>query len=82
MHNRKILGYSIFFKKEKQAEDFFLKVPEIFMPQLNKEDREVILLGINRVHKEDTSYVFKKEGFKVEAEPRYIEFVHILYERA
>lgn len=81
MHNRKILGYSIYFKKEKDAEDFFSKVPDIFSPQLSKEDKEVTLLGINRVHKEDYSYIFKKEGYKVEAEPMKIEFVQILYER-
>ncbi|GIW22872.1 MAG: hypothetical protein KatS3mg068_1879 [Candidatus Sericytochromatia bacterium] len=81
MHNKKILGYSIYFKKEKDAQDFFSKVPEIFSPRFNKEDKEVILLGINRVHKEDFSYVFKKEGYKLEIDPIKIEFIQILYER-
>jgi hypothetical protein len=81
MIEREILGYSIFFKDAAEAEKFFKKVPKSFEPSLNKEEREVMLLGVNKLSKEDFTYVFKKEGEKIAVEPLKIMFVETLFAR-
>ena len=46
MIQREILGYSIYFKDETEAEKFFKKVPKSFDVTINKEEKEVMILGV------------------------------------
>lgn len=78
---RKVLGYAINFKTEEDAERLFNKIPSVFEPQLNKEDKEVMIFNVSKVTKEDFSYVFKKDGEKVTVEPFKIMFLQTLFER-
>ncbi|MBC7473508.1 MAG: hypothetical protein H7263_04400 [Candidatus Sericytochromatia bacterium] len=81
MIQKEILGYSIYFKSLEEAEKFYKKIPETFDPSFNKDDKEVMLLGVEPVKKEDFSYVFKKEGKKVSIEPLKIEFLETIFVR-
>lgn len=78
---RKVLGYAINFKNEEDAEKFFHKIPDVFEPQMNKEEKEVVIFNVSKVTKEDFSYVFKKDGEKVMVEPFKIMFLQTLFER-
>ena len=81
MIQREILGYSIYFKDETEAEKFFKKVPKSFDVTINKEEKEVMILGVEPVKKEDFSYVFKKDREKVAVEPLKILFVETIFAR-
>lgn len=80
-HGRKILGYSVYFKDEKEAEKFYKTIPNSFDAQLNKKEKEVTIIGVNQVTKEDFMYVFELNGEKASIEPHKVMFVETLFER-
>ena len=81
MIQREILGYSVYFKTVEEAKKFYAKIPQTFEATLNEEDKEVMILGVEPVKKEDFSYVFKKNGEKVSLEPLKIMFLETLFAR-
>lgn len=81
MNQRKILGYSIFFKDEKEAQKFYDNINEKFDAEINKEEKEVIIIGIEKVKREDFAYVFRKDGYKVSVEPLKIISLQTLFVR-
>ncbi|MFN8671649.1 MAG: hypothetical protein U0457_06130 [Candidatus Sericytochromatia bacterium] len=82
MSKREILGYSIYFKKEVDAEKFFKSVPKEFDSTYDKKEKEVTILGCKQVYKEDFEYVFSiSEDINATLEPSKVEFMQTLFAR-
>lgn len=80
-HGRKVLGYSVYFKDEKESEKFYKSLPDSFDAQLNKKEKEVTIIGIEPIKKEDFMYVFEMGDNKASVEPHKVMFVETLFER-
>ena len=78
---KEIIGYSIYFKDEKEAKKFFKKTPKIFDARFNPSEKEVTLVGIESLRKEDFAYIFLKGGEKVSLEPLKLDFLETLFAR-
>ncbi|MEK7433615.1 MAG: hypothetical protein AABZ74_10825 [Cyanobacteriota bacterium] len=81
MNTREVLGYSVYLKKESDAEKFFNSIPKSFDVEYNKKEKEITIIGCDKLYKEDYNYVFQKGEEFAEIEPVKVEFIQTLFVR-
>jgi len=79
MHRKELLGYSVYFKESKDAEAFFLKIEKKFSAEINVHEKEVLILGIEPLLKDEYFYFFKKEKSNAKLEIGKVYFIQSLF---
>lgn len=79
MHNKELLGYSVYFKESKEAKAFFVKIDPDFSAELNGDEKEVLLLGTEPLLKDEYFYFFRKEKAKAKVEISKVYFIQSLF---